>query len=351
MTDRPKLVDVMVVVGACGPERHSYAQAVALRAGRQMLDAHRVAADPDATLRAVEAAALQAGDPGLVLEMPLHAAMMDVIGEFADPTGDTQLSEIICVVDVVHLLDDLHGEDYVVTAQQNRWDGRIGIERSTFIARAQLIVAQIEYASRVVLVNWSSVSRERLQVLAALIGHLAPTAAIVLHERPELTSATVEGPYAQEQTRPGWVALLNGDFLPSLDHPAVSALRYEQPRAFHPARLKRLLDERVEKGVFGRLVRSNGFCRLSTRPHVTAHWEQVGEFISLMPLSFDHQISDPDEVLAFGQDLVFIGLDLDHEAFLRALDDAVLSDHELAAGPSLWSTFTDPFPGWTLSHD
>ncbi|MCT1607897.1 hypothetical protein M3B43_11330 [Nesterenkonia massiliensis] len=52
-----------------------------------------------------------------------------------------------------------------------------------------------------------------------------------------------------------------------------------------------------------------------------------------MPLNFDHQISDPDEVLAFGQDLVVIGLDLDHEAFLRALDDAVLSDHELAAGP------------------
>ncbi len=70
-----------------------------------------------------------------------------------------------------------------------------------------------------------------------------------------------------------------------------------------------------------------------------------------MSLNFDHQISDPDEALAFEQDLVVIGLDLDHEEFLRALDGAVLSDHELAAGPSSWSTFTDPFPGWTLSHD
>ncbi|WCM55102.1 hypothetical protein [Microbacterium sp. EF45047] len=53
----------------------------------------------------------------------------------------------------------------------------------------------------------------------------------------------------------------------------------------------------------------------------------------------------------FGQDIGFIGLDLDAPALLAALDGAALDDAELAAGPREWCTYPDPFPAWHVVPD
>ena len=44
-----------------------------------------------------------------------------------------------------------------------------------------------------------------------------------------------------------------------------------------------------------------------------------------------------------GQLLVLIGVHLDKPRMLRALEDALLTDAELAAGPAVWKRFEDPF--------
>ncbi|WP_258933878.1 GTP-binding protein [Nesterenkonia pannonica] len=334
-----------MVAGACGPERHQYARSLARREGRVLFDASRIARDPDAVVRWLHGRALSADPRDAVVEAPLHADMTHLIGEYADPGGGTQLSGIIAVVDALHLIADLRGEDYVVTDLTRR-----GVrEEARFTARAQLMVQQVEYASAVVLVSSDGLSAQQVGLLQGLISHLSPHAAIVTaREEPAGRSGQL---YTQDQTRPGWVCLLNSDFRVAHDHPRVLSLRYETPRAFHPERLKALLDGPVEHEEFGKLIRSSGFCRLATRPHITAHWEHVGTLFSMSPLTFDHQMTDPEEILAFRQDLALTGIDLDHEGLTSALDEALLTDEELAAGPSRWSSFADPFPGWATSSE
>jgi hypothetical protein len=43
---------------------------------------------------------------------------------------------------------------------------------------------------------------------------------------------------------------------------------------------------------------------------------------------------------------VLIGVDLDHEAVLAALDATLLDDDELALGPEAWAEMEDPLPEW-----
>jgi hypothetical protein len=49
-------------------------------------------------------------------------------------------------------------------------------------------------------------------------------------------------------------------------------------------------------------------------------------------------------------ELVFIGVDVDEAALRARLDEALLRDDELAAGPSSWGHLPDPFPPWTLDE-
>jgi len=102
--------------------------------------------------------------------------------------------------------------------------------------------------------------------------------------------------YSADQDRPGWVFLLNGEFEPHITDFRVSAFRYENFRPFHPERLQLLLDERVELGEFGALVRSAGFCRLATRSDIVAQWEQAGHMLSFTPLDRDDHDSEDAEL-------------------------------------------------------
>ncbi|MDO9589837.1 MAG: GTP-binding protein [Microcella sp.] len=143
--------------------------------------------------------------------------------------------------------------------------------------------------------------------------------------------------------------MLNGNFDPHMTDPRVSAMRYEQARPFHPQRLHEVLDERIDSGHCGTIIRSSGFCRLATRPGVTAHWDHVGSMIAFSPLARDGEQHPDDEPLALGQDLIVIGLDVDAVALRAALDSAALTDDELLAGPEVWAQFSDPFPAWDLA--
>ena len=46
------------------------------------------------------------------------------------------------------------------------------------------------------------------------------------------------------------------------------------------------------------------------------------------------------------QELVFIGTDLGEPAMKAMLDQALLTERELAEGPASWAGYDDPFPAW-----
>ena len=204
---------------------------------------------------------------------------------------------------------------------------------------------QIEYASTVVLAGWEALSTPDLSLAMALVSALAPTARLRLHPAPVV--APDDGvAAAPPRDRPGWIRLLNGEHDPHMTDARVVALRYQSQRPLHPARLRRLLDDEIETGRFGTVLRSAGFCRLATRPGTTAHWEHVGSMFSLPPAVDDAELGEDEELLAVGQDIAFIGIELDRAALTRALDAVCLTDAEFAAGPAAWSRYADPFPAW-----
>lgn len=334
-------VDVVVVIGGCAPERKRYARGLALVDGRMLVPATRLARTSDPAALAIALTGRAGSTSGVVVELPEDIDVRDVIGALTHAESGILLSGVICVVDAMHLLDDVNREDHI----------RPRSPRSTsdVTAAALLVVTQLEYASSIVLVNWSGLDTPRLSLVMALVSHLSPRARLHLH-RDGIEAFEEESTYSEAQERPGWIGVLNDDFAPHMTDRRVVALRYEHIRPLHPDRLATLLD-RIATGEFGLVIRSAGFCRLATRPHTPVHWEHVGQTISFFPLLEDGSVDDDDELLAIGQDLAFIGIELRDRALRAALDDAALSDAELAAGPTLWSTFADPFPVWQSVPD
>ncbi|MGO2110337.1 MAG: GTP-binding protein [Pseudoclavibacter sp.] len=331
-------VEVIAVVGACAPERAEYARWLAETTGRTLVPATRTAAGPDAYSHAVDLAseAGLANSVGVVVEFPRASDPIDVIGSMADETGELRLASVVCVADALHLLSDLTRDDDIDALAPGE----------PAIASALLTARQLEYASTIVFVNWAPLATEDLSIIMALACHLSPRA------RLRMQGSGAPGPlpgaseYSRAQERPGWVGLLNSEFDPHMTDRRVSAFRYEHLRPAHPGRLRRMLEEQLGAARFGEVIRSAGFCRLATRSQHSAHWEQVGPTISLSPIDDGGESDAGVELVAFGQELAIIGIDLDHDGLTAALDAVALTDAELAAGPAAWAEFSDSFPAW-----
>jgi G3E family GTPase len=309
--------DVVVVVGASPDARRRYAGRLAHGRGCRLVSAS-------------DASVVAGLRSPAVAEFPLQVPVTEILGEAAAEPG-IRVRGLVCVVDATRLRGDLDSDAYALHPA----DGRL-------LARSSLVAAQIEHASVVIVTRWRTVGREELATLLALVGRLGPRARVRLHRGAIDSSGAV--PDEASSPQPGWVGILNGDD-PGARTARVSALRYENLRPLHPGRLSQALDQ-IDARRFGTLVRSAGFCRFATRPGITGLWEQAGRVISFEPVSRDDDLDEADELLAVGQDLALIGVDLDHAGLVAELDRAVLTDAELAAGPAHWARFPDPFPAW-----
>lgn len=330
-------VDVIAVVGTCTPERARYAEHLAAATERLPISAARLGMSADPVDEAQALAPWSDLPGGCAIEFPAAVPVTELIGRLAHATSPARLAGIHCVVDAAHLVEDLARDDYLVRTVPRG-------ERE-FRARAMATVTQIEFATTVVLANWEQVDTERLSVVLALLSALGPSARLRLHPAPAAAPDAVTR-VAAVQRRPGWIALLNDAFDPHMTDPRVGAVRFQSLRPFHPARLQRLLDEEIEPGRLGTVVRSAGFCRFATRPGVTAQWDHVGSMISFIPTASDDDLRDDEDMLSPGQDIAFIGLDLDRDGLVRRLEEACLDDAEFTAGPSAWAAYEDPFPAW-----
>ncbi|MFV0433412.1 MAG: GTP-binding protein [Leucobacter sp.] len=337
-------VDVLAVVGTCAPERELYAERLAAVTDRTLFSARRLSVSADPVDEALALVPWTDRPSGAVVEFPSDTRIVELIGAAAEPESTCALSGIVCVADAAHLIDDLRRDSYAAK-RHTAPHGGPGSATTEFVAHALLTVTQLEYASMIVLVNWQQLATPNLAALMALVGNLSPHARLRL-DHGALEPPTQSTTYSAAQERAGWIAILNGDHDPYMTDRRVSSLHYEQVRPLHPERLERLLDDRIDAGEFGTVIRSAGFCGLASRPGIIGEWDHVGHMFSLEPLGPEADAPESSEVLAVGQDLAFIGIDMDAEALRAALDEAALTDEELAAGPEAWVAYRDPFPAW-----
>ena len=326
--------DPLVVVGVCAPERRRYASSLAKAMGGHLISLaeRRPSQGEEELLLTAPPPRIDPKPSRIVADV---SAELDLphLGLAADPR-----SAVICVVDAVHMLDDLRDGRPLVDAAP------VGDDRGDFGSRARRAASFLEGATLIVLVNWESVATTQLALLMTIVSHLGPSARVRLsREAAEdiriLFSARQEPAPLLE--RAGWVHALNDEHDPYMTDPRVTTLRYEQQRPFHPARLSAALND-IDAGTYGSVLRSAGFCRLATRPGILARWDHVGSAIWIDPLSSDI------EAATTAQDISFTGLNLDPSGLRRTLDGAALTDDELTAGPAAWRRFADPLPAWPM---
>ncbi|WP_240372586.1 GTP-binding protein [Brevibacterium zhoupengii] len=348
-------VDVIAVTGARAHERSSCARGIAEAQGFVFVPAEQTGQGLEAVDRAVNLMRKAIHVQGLVLEFPIEVPVTEIVGTLTAADTGTRLIDLVCVLDAGCLLADLDSEEFIrLPLTRDADDGGV------IASKAELIVAQIEFASTIAVVNGGSLGPKALERATSLVSHLAPCA----EQRLVATACDVHGgdhsggseahsrsgtTYSQRPPSAGWVSILNQELPPQRQSCAVEAIRYEQYRPFHPGRLHHALDTCLFQGHCGHILRSAGFARLASRPHVTAQWDQVGRIFTLTPLALDDSLGAEDELLAFGQDLAFIGTGLDEVRLRQILDHAALSDAELAAGPMVWASFLDEFPAWSTT--
>ncbi|MGO1181635.1 MAG: GTP-binding protein [Micrococcaceae bacterium] len=325
-TPRASPAPVIAVVGTCEAERREYARSAALAHLRLLVPAEELSRDASAVERALGLAAMTGLLDGLVVECPDDHCVPALIGELADPDSGARLQEVVCVIDAAHLLPDL---------APARHSDRTSRQRAT------ALVELLEFSSAAVVVNHDHLApRERARVRRLLAG-LNPTLRWIDDDGSLVPGESLPA----VQDRAGWIRLLNDEHPTTGTHDGVTVWRYEQLRPFHPERLKTALERIFTSEEHGTVVRSVGFCHLASRSHVTQLWEYSGRSLSLSTLGYDQQVVAADEVLAWGQDVAFIGLELDVPGLSAELDQAVLNDAELTAGPEAWRGFSDPFLG------
>ena len=324
-------IEAIAVVGLCAVERRRYAMSLARDRGYVFVPAEQTEQGIEAIDRLVDLVGMTSGVHGFVLEYGEGADCAEIIGALSAPDTRAVLTDLVCVLDLACLSSDLDSE-----------------------ARAGALVAQIEFASTLALLAPGTADSSGIEGAIGLIAHLAPEARRFL-----LCEGAVHEPvcwqFGHRPPAAGWTAILNSEFRPPARSGGVRVCRFEQARPFHPERLQAVLGAAIGEGCWGRIVRSAGFAKLASRPYVTAHWDQTGTLLTFSPLPADPLLGDPlpgggAELLALGQDLAFIGFDLDEAGLCQALDRAVLTDAELLAGPMAWLGYHDEFPAWDSAH-
>lgn len=285
---------------------------------------------------------------------------------FRDEDG-TSLSDIsrldtmVTVVDGFNFLRDYSSQDYIADRGESLGED----DQRTVV---NLLVEQVEFCDIIVLNKTDLLSADEIARLEAILHTLNPRADIV-HAHfgqvpPERILNTGRFDFEQALEAPGWLQELRGEHIPETEEYGISSFVYHARRPFHPARFHAWIDQE-----WPGVIRSKGYFWLASRPGLVGSWSQAGpvtrhELGGLWWAAVPEAEWPQDEenrriilerwVEPHGdaqQELVMIGIEMDEPALRQGFDACLLSDAELAAGPSAWAGYADPFPAWSIDHD
>ncbi|MET7924132.1 GTP-binding protein [Streptomyces sp. NPDC005349] len=267
---------------------------------------------------------------GISEPMPVAATFAFARDDGATLGDIARLDTMITVVDAANLLPELESGDELAERGLDQYEDD---ERTV----SDLLMDQIEFADIIVINKLDLVDEKPAARLRATLARLNPAARIVpaVHGRVQVGDVlgTRLFDLDRAQQAPGWVRELNGDHVPETEEYGISSTVFRSELPFHPERLWTFVTEKLDSGAFGQILRSKGFFLLASRPQVTGLWSQAGAVARFEPSSA-RDIDRPE-----GQELVFIGTDLQTEALLSALADCLMTVGE--SPPPV-----DPFPAW-----
>ena len=272
-----------------------------------------------------------------------------------------RLDTMVTVVDAKCFLDELRS---IETLKERAIAAGEEDERSI----SELLVDQVEFADVLVLNKTDLLDEHGCARVEAALSRLNPQARVVRSVRGEVEVSDVldTGLFDMERASnaAGWKQELSREHVPETEEYGITSFVYRRREPFHPERLHFLLNEG-----FGEVLRSKGFLWIASRPSIIAGWSQSGSTATLEPVGRWAAASpredwpeDPDELAEIQarwqepwgdrqQELVFIGIDLEVDAIVEALDSCLLSEEELALGLEGWRAMADPLTPWTPESD
>ncbi|MFL0577763.1 GTP-binding protein [Dietzia sp. 179-F 9C3 NHS] len=193
---------------------------------------------------------------------------------------------------------------------------------------ADLLVDQVEFADLVLVSKADLVSDRLAGATEQMIRALNPRARVrrLDHGRIGLDEVVDTGLFDPEAAAAsaGYADELENPHTPETEEYGISSSVFRAGRPFDPARLEAAV--RSTRG----LLRSKGYCWLASHPHRAMVWSQAGPNYDLHPAQPWAHIPQ----VRPGQELVLIGVGLDHAGVRSALRGALLTDDEMATLPS-----------------
>lgn len=267
-----------------------------------------------------------------------------------------RLDTMVTVVDAFNFLRDYSSQDSI----QSRGES-LGEEDARTVV--DLLIEQIEFCDVLVLNKIDLINEPERERLMAILNSLNPRARIETAEFGKVPLERVLNTglfdFEEASRAPGWLQELRGTHTPETEEYGIGNFVYRARRPFHPQRFLEL----VESEWLG-VVRSKGFFWLANFPTLAGSWSQAGavaryhvagywwasmpperwpedpEAVALIKEKWDERVGDAR------QELVLIGMDMDEAALRARFDACLLSDEEMASGPSTWTTWTNPFSDW-----
>lgn len=267
-----------------------------------------------------------------------------------------RLDTMVTVVDAFNFLRAYSSQDSI----QSRGES-LGEEDARTVV--DLLIEQIEFCDVLVLNKIDLISEPERERLMAILNSLNPRARIETAEFGQVPLDRVLNTglfdFEEASKAPGWLQELRGTHTPETEEYGIGNFVYRARRPFHPQRFKELVESE-----WPGVVRSKGFFWLANFPTLAGSWSQAGavaryhvagywwasmpperwpedpEAVALIKEKWDERVGDAR------QELVLIGMDMDEAALRARFDACLLSDEEMASGPSTWTTWTNPFSDW-----
>lgn len=227
-----------------------------------------------------------------------------------------------------------------------------------------LLIDQIEFADVIVLNKLDLVTNDQALRVEAIIKALNPGARIVMSTRGQVELDVILDTglfdYEQAASSAGWIRELEGEHVPETQEYGISSFVYRARAPFDADKLWALI-HRSE--VWGGVLRSKGFFWVAADHRVVYEWAQAGGVSTVNPIGFwwdavprsrwghpEGQRPDESEQWseAFGdrgQELVFIGQEMDERLWRARLDACLVKSRGVRHDVAEWATLSNPFPG------
>jgi G3E family GTPase len=282
---------------------------------------------------------------------------------FTDEAGNSlgdiaEIDTMVTVVDGFNFLRDFSSQEYLADRKQ-----AVGEEDERTIV--DLLTDQIDFANVILLNKTDTLTEDQRVQVHAMLRAMNPQAKIYETEnsRVPLSNILSTGLYDQSKAEKhaGWLDSLV-EHTPETIEYGIGNFIYSRRRPFHPERFHQLLG--LE---WPGVIRSKGIFWLATRLRLAGFWSQaggicrnhcLGHFWASIPR--DQWPDDEESVERImktwrepngdcRQELVLIGVDMDESYLTAMLDQALLTDSEMAIPEKKWATtFKDPFPEWNM---